>query len=120
MTELHFEKKCLFCDIVQKQIPSTVVYEDETVLAFEDIIPQAPVHLLIIPKTHIPSLADLKPGDERIMADLILAIRKLAEEQNLLESGFRTVMNSGEGAGQTVFHLHVHLMGGRLFQWPPG
>ncbi len=120
MSPVHFEDKCLFCKIIQKKIPSKIVYEDESALAFEDISPQAPVHLLIIPKTHIPRLADINAGDEKQLAHLFTIVRKLAEEKNILESGFRTVINSGEEAGQTVFHLHVHLMGGRAFHWPPG
>lgn len=120
MTEAHLETDCLFCKIIQKKIPSTIVYEDDTALAFEDITPQAPTHLLIIPKRHIARLADLQVRDEATMAHIFSVILKLAESQNLLESGFRTVINSGETAGQTVFHLHVHLMGGRAFHWPPG
>lgn len=120
MTEIDLEADCLFCKIIQKKIPSTIVYEDDTALAFEDISAQAPTHLLIIPKRHIARLADLKSGDEAMMAHLFLVVQKLAESKGLTESGFRTVINSGEAAGQTVFHLHVHLMGGRSFQWPPG
>jgi len=120
MSETAFESDCLFCKIIQKQIPSAIVYEDEIALAFEDISPQAPTHLLIIPKRHIARLADLQSGDESTMAHLFSVVRKLAEAKGLLDSGFRTVINSGEKAGQTVFHLHVHLMGGRTFHWPPG
>lgn len=120
MTEAQLEDDCLFCKIIQKKIPSAIVYEDECALAFEDISPQAPTHLLIIPKQHIARLADLQCADEAMMAHLFSVVRKLAEAKDLLESGFRTVINSGEKAGQTVFHLHVHLMGGRAFKWPPG
>lgn len=120
MSELHLEDDCLFCKIIQKKIPGTVVYEDEHALAFEDISPQAPIHLLIIPKRHIARLADLQTGDETLMAHLFSVVRKLAETKGLRDSGFRTVINSGERAGQSVFHLHLHLMGGRVFQWPPG
>lgn len=111
---------CLFCRIIQKEIPSNIVYEDADTLAFEDISKQAPIHLLIIPKIHLARLADLKPGDEHMMAHLFTVVHKLAEEKDLLTAGFRTVINSGEAAGQTVFHLHVHLLGGRAFHWPPG
>lgn len=120
MTEIHLEADCLFCKIIQKKIPSTIVYEDEKALAFSDISPQAPTHLLVIPKRHIARLADLQSQDETIMAHLFSVIRHLAKTEGILESGFRTVINSGESAGQTVFHLHVHLMGGRVFDWPPG
>lgn len=111
---------CLFCRIIQKEIVSKIVYEDTDTLAFEDIAKQAPVHLLIIPKIHLARLADLQAGDEHMMARLFTVVQKLAKEKNLLNSGFRTVINSGEGAGQTVFHLHIHLLGGRTFHWPPG
>lgn len=120
MTETHLEADCLFCKIIQKKIPSTIVYEDDAALAFEDITPQAPTHLLIIPKRHIARLADLQVEDETTMAHIFSVVLKLAKKMHLLESGFRTVINSGETAGQTVFHLHVHLMGGRAFHWPPG
>ncbi len=120
MTEAQPEATCLFCKIIQKKIPSPIVYEDDRALAFADISPQAPTHLLIIPKRHIARLADLQSGDEGLMAHLLIVVQKLAKEKGLLESGFRTVINSGEDAGQSVFHLHVHLMGGRIFQWPPG
>ncbi len=120
MTETLSEADCLFCKIIQKKIPSTIVYEDDHALAFADISPQAPTHLLIIPKQHIARFADLQAGDELLMAHLFIVVQKLAKEKGLLERGFRTVINSGEHAGQTVFHLHVHLMGGRVFQWPPG
>lgn len=120
MTNPHSEADCLFCKIIQKQIPSKIVYEDDVTLAFEDINAQSPVHLLVIPKTHIARLADIEPQDEATIAHLFSVIRRLAEEHSLLEAGFRTVINSGEAAGQTVFHLHIHLMGGRGFHWPPG
>ncbi len=120
MTDAHLEDDCLFCKIIQKKIPSKIVYEDKGALAFEDISPKAPVHLLIIPKTHIPRLADIQTKDAAIMASLFLVAQNLAEKYKLLDAGFRTVINSGEEAGQTVFHLHVHLLGGRSFHWPPG
>ncbi len=116
----HSEADCLFCKIIQKKIPSKIVYEDDVALAFEDISPKAPTHLLIIPKTHIARLADIEQKDEATMAHLFSVVRTLAKQHSLLEAGFRTVINSGESAGQTVFHLHIHLLGGRSFQWPPG
>ncbi len=120
MPKPHSEAECLFCKIIQKKIPSKVVYEDEVALAFEDISPQAPTHLLIIPKIHIARLADIEQQDEVTVSHLFSVIRTLAKQYALLEAGFRTVINSGESAGQTVFHLHIHLMGGRRFHWPPG
>jgi len=120
MTDSHSEADCLFCKIIQKKIPSKIVYEDDIALAFEDINAKAPVHLLIIPKTHIARLADIQQLDELTMAHLFSVIKTLAEQHELLDAGFRTVINSGESAGQTVFHLHIHLMGGRPFHWPPG
>ncbi|MFQ5589245.1 MAG: histidine triad nucleotide-binding protein [Nitrospiria bacterium] len=119
MTPPHLEENCLFCKIIQKQITANIVYEDDRALAFEDISPQAPVHLLIIPKTHIARLADIRPGDAETLAHLFTIVCRLAEEKGILE-GFRTVINSGQEAGQTVFHIHIHVMGGRPFRWPPG
>lgn len=113
-------EKCLFCDIVKKEIPGKVVYEDEKAIAFEDINPQAPVHLLIIPKAHISGLSAVKPEETGTLAHLFSLVPKLAEKNGVLETGFRTVVNSGTAAGQTVFHLHLHLLGGRPFRWPPG
>ena len=114
------EKECLFCSIAGKKIPSKIVYEDEKGVAFEDINPQAPVHLLIVPKAHIVSLSTVKPEELGTIAHLFSTVPMLAEKNGLLEAGFRTVVNSGEAAGQTVLHLHIHLLGGRVFRWPPG
>lgn len=114
------EADCLFCKIIDKKIPAKIVHEDEKSLAFQDINPQAPVHLLIIPKRHIIGLSTLQPGETEQVAHLFSVVPKLAREKGISESGFRTVVNSGREAGQTVFHLHVHLLGGRPFQWPPG
>lgn len=110
---------CLFCKIAAKQIPSKMVYEDEDVFAFEDIGPQAPTHLLIVPRKHFASLDDASPDDQAILGKLQLVAAQLAKKFNLSQ-GYRTVINSGAGAGQSVFHLHVHLLGGRAFRWPPG
>lgn len=120
MTQAHLEEACLFCKVIHKKLPSKIVYEDETALAFEDMAPQAPVHLLVIPKKHIARLADIQNKDTDILAHLFSIIPLLAEKHRVTESGFRTVINSGEGAGQSVFHLHIHLLGGRSFRWPPG
>ncbi len=110
---------CLFCKVAAKQIPSKIVYEDPDLFAFEDINPQAPTHILICPRKHLKSLAHAAPEDQAILGKLQLVAAQLARERNLLD-GYRTVLNSGEGAGQTVFHLHLHLLGGRNFRWPPG
>jgi histidine triad (HIT) family protein len=110
---------CLFCKIARKEILSKVVYEDADVFAFEDISPQAPTHILICPRKHIESLNDATPEDQTMLGKLQLVAAQLARERNLLE-GYRTVINNGGGAGQSVFHLHVHLLGGRNFRWPPG
>lgn len=110
---------CLFCKIAAKQIPSKVVYEDPDLFAFEDINPQAPTHILICPRKHFESLAHAATEDQAVLGKLQLVAAQLARERKLLD-GYRTVLNSGEGAGQTVFHLHLHLLGGRKFRWPPG
>jgi histidine triad (HIT) family protein len=111
---------CLFCRIVERQIPSTIVYEDDHVLAFNDINPQAPTHVLIIPKRHIASLSDLQPGDDQIVGELVRRAAALAEQRGIAPGGFRTVFNTNADAGQTVFHIHLHLLGGRRMKWPPG
>ncbi|MGH9326258.1 MAG: histidine triad nucleotide-binding protein [Terriglobia bacterium] len=112
--------ECLFCKIAEHQIPAKIVYEDTTALAIEDINPKAPVHLLVIPRQHIVSLYEMKQEDENLIGHLHAIAAQLARERGLETQGYRTVINSGEGAGQSVFHLHVHVLGGRLFQWPPG
>lgn len=110
---------CLFCKIAEKKIPSKIVYEDPDVFAFEDIGPQAPTHILICPRKHFESLTNANPEDQAVLGKLQLVAAHLARERNLLE-GYRTVLNNGRGAGQSVFHLHLHLLGGRVFRWPPG
>lgn len=111
---------CIFCKIVNKEIPSKIVFEDEDVLAFHDLNPQAPTHVLVIPKRHIAGIGQAVPEDEIILGRLLLAAKRVAEVTGIAESGFRTVINSGANAGQTVFHLHVHVLGGRSMAWPPG
>ena len=111
---------CLFCRIVRKEIPSRTVHEEETILAFEDIHPQAPVHILIVPKKHVASLADLQEGDGPMVAAMMAAANRIARGRNLVMSGYRTVVNTGPDAGQSVPHLHLHLLGGRPMSWPPG
>lgn len=111
---------CIFCKIAAGEIPGDIQYEDETVLAFKDISPVAPVHILIIPKKHLSSLADVSEADAGLLGKLMLIGRSLAKENGLAEDGYRLVLNTGLGAGQTVFHLHLHLLGGRKMTWPPG
>ncbi len=110
---------CLFCKIVQGQIPSDIVYQDEDVVAFKDINPQAPHHILIIPTRHIASMAELTPEDGEMLTHIFMVAKQLAHKLNL-EEGYRFVTNVGPHAGQSVFHLHFHLLGGRQFGWPPG
>jgi len=111
---------CIFCRVVRREIPSKIVYEDDQLLAFEDVNPQAPVHLLVIPKKHIDQLSSLSSQDQGLGGALLQAANRLAKDKGISEEGFRVVINSGPKAGQTVFHLHLHVMGGRLFRWPPG
>ncbi|MGE5587417.1 MAG: histidine triad nucleotide-binding protein [Clostridia bacterium] len=113
------ERECLFCRIARREIPADVVYEDHQTLAFRDINPQAPTHVLVIPKRHVSSLADLGEPDEALMGHLLVVATRLASTLGA-GSGFRVVGNCGELAGQSVFHVHLHLLGGRRFGWPPG
>jgi histidine triad (HIT) family protein len=110
---------CLFCKIAAKQIPARLVHDDQDVFAFEDINPQAPTHILICPKKHFASLEKATAEDQAVLGKIALVAAKLARERKL-ENGYRAVVNTGSGAGQTVFHLHMHLLGGRDFAWPPG
>ena len=110
--------ECLFCRIVKKEIPSKAVFEDGQTYAFYDINPQAPTHVLLIPKKHIAGVADLRAGDETMVGGLVVRAKELAETLGL--KSFRLVFNSGEEAGQSVFHIHLHLLGGRRMTWPPG
>lgn len=111
---------CLFCKMVSGQIKPDTVYEDSEVLAFRDINPQAPVHVLVIPKKHIATLNELQPGDAELVGKLVRAAAHIARELGIAESGYRTVMNCNADAGQSVFHIHLHLLGGRVMRWPPG
>lgn len=111
---------CLFCGIIQGEIKGNVIYQDNSVVAFKDINPKAPVHILIVPRKHIPTLLDLQPEDKALVGDIYAAANKLAKDQGISKDGFRVIVNCGPGAGQTVFHLHFHLMGGRPMTWPPG
>jgi histidine triad (HIT) family protein len=111
---------CLFCRIVRRDLPASVAYEDDEVLAFHDIAPKAPVHVLIIPKRHIDGLQALTPADRSLVSSLFVCATRVAAETGVAASGYRTVINAGAHGGQTVFHLHVHLLGGRPMTWPPG
>ncbi len=111
---------CIFCKIAQKIIPSKVIYEDDQVIAFHDVNPVAPVHVLLIPKKHFSTLLDITPEDAGLIGHLHLVASQLAEQLELSEKGFRLVSNCKEHGGQTVFHLHFHLLGGKQFHWPPG
>lgn len=114
----HETESCLFCKIAGKKIPSAIVYEDDNFLAFKDIAPRAPTHILFIPKRHVPSLADWPAEASEELGKLFHTAATFARSQNL--GDFRMTVNSGPGAGQSVFHLHVHVMAGRPFSWPPG
>lgn len=111
---------CVFCSIIAKKIPAKIVYEDDLALAFEDIHPKAPVHVLVIPKKHIPISLDLGTDDNPLIGHLFQVANTVAREKGIAETGFRLVMNANEDAGQTVFHIHLHVMGGRQMHWPPG
>ena len=111
---------CLFCRIIAGEIPAKKVHEDADVVAFNDINPQAPTHVLVIPRKHIPMLNDLTDADTATIGTTIVRAADIARNLHLHEDGYRLVVNSGEGAGQTVFHIHVHILGGRPFGWPPG
>ena len=110
---------CIFCKIGRKEIRGKIVYEDAELFAFEDLAPQAPTHILICPRNHLASLSDATAADTTLLGRALLVAAKLATERGLT-GGYRTVVNNGAGAGQSVFHLHVHLLGGREFRWPPG
>jgi len=110
--------QCLFCRITRREIPAGIVYETDDVIAFRDINPQAPVHVLIIPKTHVESLD--RATDATMLGRLSLAAADIARNKGIAEDGYRTVMNTNAAAGQTVFHVHLHLLGGRKMDWPPG
>lgn len=111
---------CLFCKIINRDIPASIVYEDDRVLAFNDIHPQAPTHVLVIPKRHIATLNDLQTDDDGIVGELVRRAAAIASERGIAAGGFRTVFNTNRDAGQTVFHIHLHLLGGRGLAWPPG
>jgi histidine triad (HIT) family protein len=111
---------CLFCRIVEGKIPAKLVHQDADVVAFEDIDPQAPMHLLVIPRKHVPTLNDLAPEDDALVGKLFRVAAKLARDRGVAESGWRAAVNVNRDANQLVFHVHVHILGGRAFSWPPG
>lgn len=110
----------IFTKIINREIPAEILYEDDDVLAFTDVSPQAPEHFLVIPKVEIPTVNDIQPDQADLVGKLFLTAQKLAREKGISEDGYRLVMNCNEGAGQTVFHIHLHVLGGRPMTWPPG
>ena len=114
------DHECLFCRIIQHQLPADIVAEDRDVVAFKDLHPQAPLHLLIVPTTHIPTLSDLTETTASVLANTVIVANRLAKQHGVSEDGYRLVVNCGVQGGQTVPHLHVHLLGGRPMRWPPG
>jgi histidine triad (HIT) family protein len=111
---------CLFCKIIAKELQSKIVYEDDLCMAFDDVNPQAPVHVLIVPKEHIPTVNDLREDQKWMIGHLCTVVNKIAEIKNIKEPGFRVVINCNPAGGQMVYHLHIHVMGGRQMTWPPG
>ena len=111
---------CIFCKIAASEIDSDIVYQTDDVVAFRDLNPQAPTHILIIPRHHIATINDLEQADAEVIGQLYLAAKEIAAQEGFSEPGYRVVMNCNAGAGQTVFHVHLHLLGGRQFGWPPG
>ena len=111
---------CLFCKIRDGEMPCDMVYESDDVMAFRDVNPQAPTHILVVPRKHISTVNDLKEEDKNIVGDMFLAAKKIAADEGIEEDGYRLVVNCNSKAGQTVFHIHMHLIGGRVMTWPPG
>lgn len=111
---------CIFCRIIQREIPSRILYESEDVIAFEDINPQAPTHILIVPRSHIPTLNEATKEDQSLLGLLLLTAARIASDRQINSSGYRLVCNTNRGAGQSVYHIHLHLLGGRVMSWPPG
>lgn len=120
LVEVSAMVDCIFCKIASKEIQSKIAYEDEEVVAFHDINPQAPVHVLVIPRKHIPSLNEATEEDQILLGKLMLVAQRLAKELGVADDGYRLVLNTNRGAGQSIFHIHLHLLGGRPFRWPPG
>jgi histidine triad (HIT) family protein len=112
--------KCLFCKIIDQDLPASIVYEDDKVIAFNDIDPQAPVHILIVPRKHIPTINELQSAEQELVGHMFMVAQKLAKQFEIAETGYRTVMNCNADGGQAVYHIHIHLLGGRKLHWPPG
>lgn len=110
-------KDCIFCKIVDKELPADILYEDNNVIVFKDIKPKAPLHILIVPKKHIPSINHLESEDKELMGEMFLAAKKMAKKQGVAKTGYRLVFDTGKNAGQTVDHLHLHLLGGKKLPW---
>lgn len=117
---MNQDPECLFCKIAEKQVSSDIIFESDDLVAFRDINPQAPTHILIIPKEHIPTINDVEAGKEPLVGKMVTAAKELAKKEGIAESGYRLVFNCNRGAGQAVFHIHLHLLGGRDMAWPPG
>lgn len=111
---------CVFCRIAAGSIPATVVHETERTVAFRDLDPRAPVHVLVIPRRHLATIAEIEPGDAELVGELFVAARAVAEKEGVARSGYRTVINAGSDGGQSVGHVHLHVLGGRRLTWPPG
>ncbi|HDZ61546.1 MAG TPA: histidine triad nucleotide-binding protein [Nitrospirae bacterium] len=111
---------CLFCKIVAKKFPAKIIFEDEKMIAFEDVNPQAPVHVLVVPKKHISTVLEIDPADNDLVGHMFQVAGNISRKRNIADRGFRLVMNCNSEAGQTVFHIHLHMLGGRPMQWPPG
>jgi histidine triad (HIT) family protein len=120
MIEEFTVSDCLFCGIIEGKVKGDIVYQDDAVVAFKDIGPKAPVHLLIVPRKHIASVSSLEPSDGSLVGAIFITAAKLAKDFAIADSGYRVVVNNGADAGQSVFHLHYHLLGGRQMRWPPG
>jgi len=114
------EQDCLFCKVLNGDIPADIVYESDSAIAFRDINPQAPTHVLVIPRKHVATINDLDEEDQEIVGSLYLAAKDIARAEGISDEGYRVVMNCNEGAGQSVFHIHLHVLGGRALSWPPG
>jgi len=114
------EQDCLFCKILNGDIPADIIYESDSAIAFRDINPQAPTHVLVIPRKHVATINDLSEEDQEIIGSLYLAAKDIARDEGISDEGYRAVMNCNEGAGQSVFHIHLHVLGGRALSWPPG
>jgi len=112
--------ECIFCRIIEHKAPSHILYEDNRCIAFSDLNPQAPIHILVVPKKHISTLLDFEKGDEEEIGHLFIVANRLAEEKKIQDAGFRTVINCKSAGGQMVYHVHLHLLGGRQMTWPPG